>query len=241
MAATAGAKDNPKKQEELKKEEKPAGLSAPEVRIAKGCCCCVEDLQFKYKGGAVIPAPKKAVVVGPDTDPKVIDMEGQPQFGNEFKIFITYRNKRITDAGEQPADCVLKWMEMTDRPPGTYIKSGVKPNEWTNIGEVVGKNYPGLFKDGTLGPWAKRPTVAKVCPYPQIGLKKAPPVELTDKPSAFYGRSRTLYFHIVVESAPNCTCKQKNMDLYAKQVLDDGPSNKNTKFYKPGEPGSKPP
>lgn len=200
----------------------------------KGCCCCVEKLSMRFKGGTVVEAKKLTKTVeDPDLDPVEIERDVGAQFGHEFKVNISYRNK-LMPPGKSGGQCVLRWFEKSDRPPASNVKAGVTAGEWSDIGLTVGKRYPGLFKNGTLHQWANRPNA---CPLLTTS------VELTDKPAVFYGSNRTLEFDIIVESAPSCGCKHESLQLKAKQVLDRGPEagstevHPDTKFYGPdGKP-----
>jgi len=187
-----------------------------------GCCCCVDSIELLPKGHKTLPKITKHVVIDtPDADPEEFDQEIGAQVGSEFKVFIKYRNRRIKGAGEKAGDCVLKWLEKSDRPPASNLKAGVKPNEWADISETVGKKFPGLFKNGTLGPWKRH---KKDCPLPLPGILTPATVELTDIPTVLRGSSRTMFFHIVVESTPDCECKNKSQEVWAMQVLEKDPA-----------------
>lgn len=182
-----------------------------------GCCCLVDSVEIRKKGHRTLDKITKHIVVdSPDADPEEFDREIGPQVGYEFKVVIKYRNRRV-EVGEKAGDCVLRWLEMSDRPPESYLKAGVKPNEWTDISKTVGKRFPGLFKNGTLGPWKRH---KKDCPLPPPGILTPEKVELTDIPTVLHGTSRTMFFHIIVESA----CKSKPQEVWAMQVLEKDPS-----------------
>jgi hypothetical protein len=182
------------------------------------CACSVENLVLSPGAPISLPEKKFKVVVG-DEDPQEVEREIGAMYGHSFTVKITYRNKRV-NGDDWPGDCVLQWLEKSDRPPGSNVKAGVEPDKWTDIGRVVGKVYPGLLSRGTLAPWTNHD---RSCPLPAFPGLPAVEVTLTDQPAVFYGKSRTMYFHIIVSSAPHCGSCGNSREVWAKQALDEGP------------------
>ena len=215
------------------------------VEVKKGCCCCVDDLELLLKSHARVFEKPTELVWKRDENGDWIQVPRtrEPTFGHEFKVIIRYHKKRITEPGEEPGDCVLKWLEKSHNPPKTNLDAGAKVDEWNDIGVLMGNYYHKYIEDDTtLGPWydpKKEKYRKEQCPIPPNPGAPPAKIELTDKPAILYGNDRILYFHIIVESAPHCTKLDKNKkpeacpkkELWAKQVLDTDPGNKNSKFY----------
>ena len=132
----------------------------------------------------------------------------------EYDLKLTYH---IAKGDEKEGDCKLKWLERTDALPPAYEDAGVKENEFTDIGEVVGKKFPKLLTEGTLRGWTKR---TKACPPAPGGQT----IKLFDRPLARSGTSRTMDFKIIAESADDCNCDLKSITVRATQAL--GPDEK---------------
>src|SRR5690242_16617033 len=115
LAIFALAQETPKeppKNTPAPPKENPKNTPATPPVIASGCCCCVDSVDIRLIGRAIVEKSKKHIVIDdPDADPEEFDREIGAQFGHEFKVFVKYRNKRIKRAGEKPGDCVLKWLE----------------------------------------------------------------------------------------------------------------------------------
>jgi hypothetical protein len=202
--------------------------------VKKGCCCQIDDLELRYKR-AHGPEERKVDVWERDDNGEWVKgvRTLPPAYGHEFKVIITLEKKRMTSAKDRPGDCTLKWLEMTHTPPESNIRAKAKPDEWNDIGQLMNDyfeslksndKHPHIEDSPTFGPWYDKNKKLEreiACPLPRKTI------ELDDNPYVPYGRSRTLYFHIILESS----CDSKQRELWAKQVLDGDPSDKATKFY----------
>jgi hypothetical protein len=183
------------------------------------CCSCVDSLELVFEGDASRESSK---TTQPERDPDTGDwFMGEhtlaAMIGHHFKAVIHYHNQKITDASrEEPGDCQLHWMEKSDNPPSHDVKNAkVVANQWNDIGALYAKYDPDspLFKVGSQSHWETRAKSAKACPL------SSTLVELDDKPAVLLGHSRTIFFHVVVDSAPRCNCDHKSKEAWATQVL----------------------
>jgi hypothetical protein len=210
----------------------PSNSVTETLEQKKGCCCIVDDLQLLYKGPTVVPSHTEVYWTRDENgDPVKQTRQTKDSYGHKFKVVIVYEKKGHNDAGTTPADCVLQWREKTSRPPESNIAAGVIADKWNDIGQVLGGYNPKYVASGTtLGPWYQRfkQPDEKMCPHPRKRI------ELTDAPAVIYGRSRTLFFNIIVSSGVNCG---PTKELWAKQVLERNPGDKDTKFYVSNDAG----
>jgi hypothetical protein len=216
----------------------PPTLTTETTNDKKGCCCIADSVKLLYLGPKHYPSRQETVWrTDENGDPVQVTRTSKPTFGDEFKIILVYEKQGHNEPGTPQSECVLQWLEKSDRPPSSNRDAGVKPDKEADIGITMGNyNHRNIEGGSTLGPWYDRAKHhdEKSCPLPKQTI------ELDDRPAVLYpdgenDYSRTLYFHIILSSGANCPGKK---ELWAKQVLKSDPHDPGNKFYVSNDGGA---